>query len=159
MQNAAIGIVKDGDLILWVKRRDVPVWVLPGGGIDPGETAEDAVVREVFEESGLEVRIIKKTAEYSPINRWTAETHVFICEIEGGVLGLSNESDDCSFFPADAPPPLFFPLHLNWLKESLETKKLIKRPLTDFTWKKVLKFLLNHPIIFFKYLKTIYSHK
>lgn len=38
--------------LLLVKRRDVPVWVFPGGGIEKGETPERAVVREVFEESG-----------------------------------------------------------------------------------------------------------
>lgn len=34
-------------------------WALPGGGIDDGEAAADAVVREVFEESGQEIRITR----------------------------------------------------------------------------------------------------
>jgi len=33
-------------------------WTLPGGGLDPGETFEQAVVREAWEETGLEVEVV-----------------------------------------------------------------------------------------------------
>ena len=36
--------------ILLVKRRDVPVWVLPGGGVEENENEEDAILREAKEE-------------------------------------------------------------------------------------------------------------
>ena len=38
--------------VLMIKRRDVPLWVLPGGSIDANESPEEAVVREVLEETG-----------------------------------------------------------------------------------------------------------
>ncbi|HEY2549335.1 MAG TPA: NUDIX domain-containing protein [Streptosporangiaceae bacterium] len=44
--------------LLLIRRRNEPgagLWSLPGGRIEPGETAEQAVVREVREETGLEV--------------------------------------------------------------------------------------------------------
>jgi 8-oxo-dGTP diphosphatase len=53
--------------ILLIKRATVPFkgyWALPGGRLDPGETVEQTVVREVKEETGLEVAVICKLGEY-----------------------------------------------------------------------------------------------
>lgn len=51
--DGAIGITfnKKGQLLL-VKRRDIPIWVMPGGRIEPNETPQKAAIRESFEESG-----------------------------------------------------------------------------------------------------------
>ena len=53
--------------ILLVKRATVPFkgyWALPGGGVDVGETVEQAVMREVKEETGLDVMIVRRIGEY-----------------------------------------------------------------------------------------------
>ncbi len=53
--------------ILLVKRATVVFkgyWALPGGRVDAGETVEQAVVREVEEETGLHVKIVRKIGEY-----------------------------------------------------------------------------------------------
>ncbi len=42
-------------------------WALPGGRVDPGETVEQSVVREVKEETGLDVEIVRKIGEYHEI--------------------------------------------------------------------------------------------
>jgi 8-oxo-dGTP diphosphatase len=55
------------DKILLIKRATVPFkdyWALPGGRLDPGETVEQTVVREVKEETGLNVAVICKVGEY-----------------------------------------------------------------------------------------------
>ena len=156
VQDAAIALVEDPsnkNHFLWVKRRDVPVWVLPGGGIDAGETPETAAIREVLEESDLVVTIERKTAEYSPINKWTATTHVFLCRWVSGVPSITDESVEVAFFDVNQPPKLCFPLHVIWLKEALKSSNtIIKRPLKEFTWQKVGFFFLRHPIILLKYL-------
>jgi 8-oxo-dGTP diphosphatase len=53
--------------ILLIKRKTVPFigyWALPGGRMDPGETVEETLVREVKEETGLDVTVIRKVGEY-----------------------------------------------------------------------------------------------
>jgi mutator protein MutT len=55
------------DRILLIKRATVPFkgfWALPGGRVDPGETVEQTVVREVKEETGLTVEIVSKVGDY-----------------------------------------------------------------------------------------------
>lgn len=61
MRVAAYAVVeRRGKLLLthW-RRGHLHGWTLPGGGIDPGEDPRDAVVREVFEETGLQARVGK----------------------------------------------------------------------------------------------------
>lgn len=56
--------------ILLVKRNTVifkGYWALPGGKVDVGETIEQAIVREVKEETGLHVKIVRKIGEYHEI--------------------------------------------------------------------------------------------
>lgn len=47
------GFVTDGDAILMVRHSYVPGWHIPGGSVDPHESAEDAVRRELDEEAGI----------------------------------------------------------------------------------------------------------
>ena len=94
MQKQAIyGIVlnEQGTEVLLVKRRDIPVWVLPGGGLESEETPEAGVIREVEEETGFQVAIVRKVAEYSPINRLSQLTHVFECRIAKGHALIGDE--------------------------------------------------------------------
>lgn len=60
---AAYGLVQSGDGILLVRltsRTPAPgSWSLPGGGIDHGEHPADAVIRELYEETGLRGRVVE----------------------------------------------------------------------------------------------------
>src|SRR5665648_707185 len=56
-----------GNKILLINRSTIPFkgyWALPGGRMDPGETIEQTIVREVKEETGLNVCIVCKIGEY-----------------------------------------------------------------------------------------------
>ena len=53
-------IIRDGARVLLVRRGQPPglgLWSIPGGRVEPGEAVEDAVRREVREETGLEVEV------------------------------------------------------------------------------------------------------
>ena len=54
-------VIRDGHVLL-VQRAQEPLsgkWTLPGGAVELGETLEEAVVRELREETGLEVRVLE----------------------------------------------------------------------------------------------------
>ena len=88
---AGIVFSPDRSSVLLIQRRDVPVWVLPGGGIEPLESAEDAAVREILEETGFTVKADRLVGEYTPINRLSKRTHLYECSILGGEAALSAE--------------------------------------------------------------------
>ena len=64
----AICLITDShDNILMGKRKDCGLWCLPAGGADKGESMHDAAIRELKEESGLDVEDIKLVkVEYNP---------------------------------------------------------------------------------------------
>ncbi|WP_456290027.1 NUDIX domain-containing protein [Paenibacillus sp. AK002] len=70
----------------YVQRGDI-VWNYPGGGIEEGETPEEACIREVKEETGFEVEIIK-------LLNYNNDKYTFKAEIIGGALGLDKSNKD-----------------------------------------------------------------
>ena len=71
------GVDKLSGTVLLLKRRDVPVWVLPGGGVEHHETPQEALLRETFEETGLQTCITRQVGCYFPTNRLTHYTEVY----------------------------------------------------------------------------------
>lgn len=61
MRPRVCGAILRNETILMVRHRDSEheYWTLPGGGIVPGETPEQAAVREVFEETGLQGTVVR----------------------------------------------------------------------------------------------------
>ena len=53
-------VIKD-DKVLLIYHKKFKKWMPPGGHIDPNETPPEACRREVFEETGLEIEIIKQS--------------------------------------------------------------------------------------------------
>ena len=149
---AAIAIIfNEKEQVLLVKRKDVDVWVLPGGGIEPAESPENAVRRETEEETGYSISIMRKCAEYLPINRLASETHVFICKVLAGKMELSDETSGIAFFSINSLPTSIFPPHAIWIEEAINNQDIIKRPLIEVTYWALCKYFLCHPIKILKH--------
>lgn len=141
--------------IVLVKRRDIPVWVPPGGGIDAGETPEDAAIREALEETGYRVKIVRKIAEYLPVNRMTQKTHYFECSILGGSPQNSRETKEVAFFPLHALPKLLPPFYREWIVDAVENRpELITSKITGVSYFVLIKLLIQHPILVIRFLLT-----
>lgn len=93
--------------VLLTRRRDNGQWCLPSGGMDAGESPSETALREVFEETGLHVRVKRLVGVYSDPNQLVMyqdgnkvqilAIH-FEAEIIGGTLGLSDETSDFGYF-------------------------------------------------------------
>jgi len=138
--------------VLLIQRRDVPVWVLPGGGIEEGESLAQATIREVLEETGFHVKVIRKVGEFHPKNRLTKLTHLYDCAILSGTPQLGEETLDIRFFPLDALPKLMPPPYQEWIHDaSLKLKKPIIKYTHSASYLVLLQKLLRHPVLVLKY--------
>lgn len=104
-------IIRDGRLLM-VKEAEDGKWSLPGGWADVGDTPSAAVCREVVEETGLEVKVIKLLGVWDrnlhghPPLPWHVYKLIFLCEETGGSLATSHESTDIGFFDINDLPEL-----------------------------------------------------
>ncbi|MDR2539480.1 MAG: NUDIX hydrolase [Chlamydiales bacterium] len=140
--------------VLLIKRRDIPVWVLPGGGIEEQETPEEAVIREVYEETGLSVQITRKIAEYSPVNKLTQLTHLFECSVIQGNIQTGRETKEIGFF-LFSKLPLLPPPYLNWIQDALSYREfVIRKKIEGVSYLALCKCLCLHPVLVTRYLLT-----
>lgn len=141
--------------VLLIKRRDIPVWVLPGGGIDPGEAPEDAARREMLEETGYEVKIVRKVATYTPYNRLSKLTHFYEVAPLSGAPSTGQETQAIQFFPVDALPKLMPPPYAHWIDDAIANHpKPLTKPVEGTSYWILLKLLILHPILVGRFLLT-----
>ncbi|MGB6244491.1 MULTISPECIES: NUDIX hydrolase [Gordonia] len=98
-------IVDDDGRVLMIKRGHAPEkgrWSVPGGHVEPGETIAEAAVREVFEETGLQVRVGAElwcvTVPYG--DGETFEIHDFAATVIGGELMPGDDADEARWMTA-----------------------------------------------------------
>ncbi|MGI8958573.1 MAG: NUDIX hydrolase [Bryobacteraceae bacterium] len=105
-------LILDSGRVLLVERGNEPLagcWSLPGGVVEAGERLEDAVIREVFEETGLRVttniiatvfeRIIEDGAGKCEYHYVLVD---FYCAIQGGELRAGDDSRRVDWFEIDS---------------------------------------------------------
>lgn len=121
--NVATAIIEIDNKILIQKRSDNGLYSLPGGCMELNETLEETCIREVFEETGLNVEIKKLVGVYHNFNMiWPngdkahCVNFVYSCKIIGGNLRIDSESLDLQFIDKYNLPKL----HTNDLEEALK---------------------------------------
>lgn len=98
-------ITSEDDSIVLIKRRKDPYknsWALPGGFVEYGEIVESAVLREVKEETGLEIELCDIVGVYSDPKRDPRGHTVTICYLAietGGELKADTDASDVCRIP------------------------------------------------------------
>ncbi|MXV75671.1 NUDIX domain-containing protein [Candidatus Poribacteria bacterium] len=104
---SAVIFDKDREKILLTRREDNNQWCLPSGGMEPGESASETCIREVEEETGLQVAIKRLIGVYTTPdalivyrdgNKIQLVALCFEAEIIGGDLRLSCETTEYGYF-------------------------------------------------------------
>lgn len=107
-------VIHQQEGLVLVRRAHPPFqgfWALPGGFVEEGERCEEAVVREVLEETGLKVEVVSLLGVYSNPGRdprGHTVSVVYLCTITGGHLTAASDAAEAAFFSDLAAVPLAF---------------------------------------------------
>lgn len=112
-------IFDDKNRILLCHRRDYDFWNLPGGGLEKGEAPWDGAVREVKEETGLDVEI-KDLVHVSNHPKKNDIVFLFTCKVVGGEITLNDEADKIEYFALEKIPHNTSPRHVLRIKDVLK---------------------------------------
>jgi ADP-ribose pyrophosphatase YjhB (NUDIX family) len=115
--------------ILLTRRSDNGMWCLPGGMFEAGESVTEGCEREVWEETGLRVRVTRLTGVYSNPHSLVIypdgnQAHILVLNFEvellGGEPGLSSETTEVNWFPVrEAVEMDLFHGHADHIRDSL----------------------------------------
>jgi 8-oxo-dGTP pyrophosphatase MutT (NUDIX family) len=112
LSSATAVVLDERDRVLLAQRSDTGTWALPGGIIDPAEQAADAVIREVFEETGV-IAVPDRLVEVGVSPRFAYPNGdevqyldlIFSCRAVGGEARVNDgESLDVGWYPPDSMP-------------------------------------------------------
>ena len=108
---AASAVITDEQgRVLLGKRTDNTLWTIPGGTMKPGETIAETAIREVMEETGIEVEVLALIGIYSNPNHVVEYSDgevrqqfsvCFACRRVGGELATSDETSEVGYFSPD----------------------------------------------------------
>jgi mutator protein MutT len=114
--------------VLLTRRVDNGLWCLPSGRMEVGESIADTVVREVAEETGLEVTVERPVGVYSRPHRYYEQRGlqvvalVFLCRVVGGTLSISDETTEFGYFAPGALPADTVVTHLERIADAVAVR-------------------------------------
>ena len=128
-------VVNEHAEILLQLRRDTQTWAPPSGGLEPGENLAQCVIREVFEETALEIvpdEVIAVlsgkdlSVTYPNGDQIAIVATVFRCSPRYAIAPRVNddESLDIRYFPSDLLPENMLPRHKWIIRKALENNPL-----------------------------------
>lgn len=121
----AVGILVNDGKVLLVRRGMNPgrgLWGMPGGYVDMGEVVEEAVAREVWEETGLKTQARRLVGLHSEAGL-PQVLAVYEMETLSGDVTPGEEVMDAAFFPLDELPPMAFPRDLKLLAPYVQRRE------------------------------------
>lgn len=131
-------LILEGGRVLLVERGKEPLrgfWSLPGGGVECGERLEDALVREVYEETNLRVKtgpIATVFERLMPDASGACEYHYvlidFYCSITGGELRAGSDSSRAAWFDIASLPTLPMTTGTREVIESCRASNCVTQP-------------------------------
>lgn len=95
--------------VLLALRGELRGWELPGGAALPGESGEQAVRREVLEETGVEVGAVRRVAVYERSGFRPHVAQIYRCDYRSGLPAPSRETPAVRWFPPEELPASLFP--------------------------------------------------
>lgn len=117
--HGAFNVVICNQKVLLVKRRDFPLWDLPGGVVESDELPSEAAIREMYEETGYEVQIDYEFARYIDKTRNDCQ-HLFKSHIINGELKrTTTETRDLRWFSLNRLPLLIIPNRKRQIRDAL----------------------------------------
>ncbi len=150
---SVLGVVfLEGQLVL-TKRRDIPLWVLPGGSIDEGETPEEAIIREVKEETGYNANIERKVALYTSTSKFLHPVYVYKLNVTNTAQDIfdAHEVKTVRTFDPKNLPKTIVPFYIDWIEQSLKDRPYFEDIVTSITPTYIIKTTLSHPIIVMRF--------
>jgi ADP-ribose pyrophosphatase YjhB (NUDIX family) len=100
-------VLRNGEVLL-VRHGYTPGWHLPGGGVEPGETFEEALAKELMEEGNVRITGAPELHALFQNKNASSRDHVAVYVVRefdyGGPLAPTFEIQEAKFFPLDALP-------------------------------------------------------
>lgn len=132
MHTSIRGIIKKNDgiiLIHRIKHKDDGTareyYVVPGGKMEPNETEEETIIREIYEEVGIMIKPVKKVFEFNSDYDDSIQKF-YLCEYIDGVIGTGNGPELQSM---DENKGVFEPMIIK--KENIENINLVPEEIKD----------------------------
>jgi 8-oxo-dGTP diphosphatase len=106
-------IFNDKKQLLLVKEANLGKWSLPGGWCDLFETPSEAIVKEVIQEAGIHMKVVKllgisDRTKYKAVKNWSEYALMFYGEIIEDTKNFGHEVSEVGFFDIDNLPELSF---------------------------------------------------
>ncbi|MDP0488074.1 MAG: NUDIX domain-containing protein, partial [Fusobacterium sp. JB020] len=103
---------EDNNILMVEEKLDKGKWSIPGGWADIGFSPKEMIIKEMKEETGLNVKVVRVLAILDkkfydhPEEPFYTYKIIFLCEKIAGNLKNTFDIEDVKFFPLDSLPPL-----------------------------------------------------
>lgn len=132
---AGIVLIQDNRVALIERHRaGLDYFVFPGGGVDEGESSEQAAIREAMEELGIVVAIQQKIAEIHLASR--SRQVYYLVEQTGGKFGTGIGEEYVDADPDDPEEGIYIPVWMP-IEELPLHEKIFPRSIVDLVLKSV----------------------